>query len=81
MDVYAAGSVKIKKAIHAVCLTTMWVLWKMRNDMVFNHLSPSVQNSVANIKSLSFLWVKHRSKVSALDWEIWNGFNLHKVGW
>ncbi|KAJ0734469.1 putative RNA-directed DNA polymerase [Helianthus annuus] len=81
IDVHTAGSSKLKKALHAVVLTTFWSIWKHQNDRVFKQSPCSVQSVIGEVKMLSYLWVKHRSKQSGLDWEIWSGFNLYKVGW
>ncbi|XP_076896664.1 uncharacterized protein LOC143549701 [Bidens hawaiensis] len=54
---------KVKaKAFHAICLITMWCLWKKQNDMVHNGAPVHVQGLYEEIKSLSYLWIKHRSK-------------------
>ncbi|XP_076930898.1 uncharacterized protein LOC143595865 [Bidens hawaiensis] len=49
------------KAFHAVCMVTLWCLWKVRNDMVFGGLKISARSVVDEVKALSFLWVKNRS--------------------
>ncbi|KAF5791018.1 putative RNA-directed DNA polymerase [Helianthus annuus] len=80
-DIYTSGSGKYKKALHAVVLTTIWSIWKHRNARVFDQAPCSIQAVIGEVKTVSHLWVKHRSKQLDLDWEVWKGFNLYKVGW
>ncbi|XP_076927022.1 uncharacterized protein LOC143590416 [Bidens hawaiensis] len=54
------------KAFHAVCLVTMWWIWKKRNDLVHNGASVHFQSLFEVIKSLSYLWIKIRSKKRGL---------------
>ncbi|KAD6452957.1 hypothetical protein E3N88_07662 [Mikania micrantha] len=60
-----------KEAIHAIILTTIWSIWKMRNDAVFNRRKSSHQKIFKEIQALSFFWVKHRAKWETLSWEDW----------
>ncbi|KAF5754697.1 putative reverse transcriptase zinc-binding domain-containing protein [Helianthus annuus] len=59
---YVSGSPKLKKAFHAVCLTTLWCISKSRNELVFQQKHSSLQKVVGDIKALSLLWVRARSK-------------------
>ncbi|KAJ0445645.1 putative reverse transcriptase zinc-binding domain-containing protein [Helianthus annuus] len=81
IDAFITGSSKYKKALHAVVLTTFWCIWKHRNARVFEQAPCSIQSVIGEVKTFSHLWVKHRSKQSGLEWEIWKSFNLNKVGW
>ncbi|XP_022031832.1 uncharacterized protein LOC110932888 [Helianthus annuus] len=63
------GSVKKKKAFHAVCLVTIWCLWSSRNELIFSGTSKSITTILEEIKAKSFLWIKNRAKASAVTWE------------
>ncbi|XP_022020079.1 uncharacterized protein LOC110920155 [Helianthus annuus] len=73
------GSAKKKKALYAVSLVYLWSVWRMRNNMVFNQGQVSVQKVVEEIKNMSFLWVKNRSKEVGLTWEAWCKFEVFPV--
>ena len=51
-----------RKIVHGIVLVTCWALWKERNDKIFRGKSPNVMDVVGGVKSLSFLWFKHRSR-------------------
>ncbi|KAJ0866471.1 hypothetical protein HanRHA438_Chr12g0552141 [Helianthus annuus] len=74
-------SPKFKKAVHAMCLSAIWCIWKARNECVFKQNRWSMEKIMDDVKTLSLLWVKGSSKHAGLNWEIWRGFNLHRVGW
>ncbi|XP_022031509.1 uncharacterized protein LOC110932487 [Helianthus annuus] len=78
---FVGVSLKSKKAVYAVCLSVMWCVWKARNELIFNQTGWSLEKVVGDIKALSFLWVKARSKHPGLDWKIWSGFNMYQLGW
>ncbi|XP_076894468.1 uncharacterized protein LOC143546762 [Bidens hawaiensis] len=73
---YSGFTSSKKKAFHAVCLITMWSIWKLRNDVVFNGKPSQLARVVGEIKSLSFLWIKNRSKKLNISWEDWTRFHL-----
>ncbi|KAJ0918826.1 putative RNA-directed DNA polymerase [Helianthus annuus] len=73
---YVDGSAKRKKAIHAISLVYLWSVWRMRNEVIFQNASVSVQKVVEEIKRMSFQWVKYRSKEACLNWESWRRFNV-----
>nr|XP_045087277.1 uncharacterized protein LOC123494868 [Aegilops tauschii subsp. strangulata] len=45
-----------RKATRAKCLLTMWMIWRHRNDVVFNGVSPSVALTMSRIKEEGRLW-------------------------
>ncbi|XP_022013907.1 uncharacterized protein LOC110913378 [Helianthus annuus] len=47
-----------KKIISGIVMVTMWMIWKMRNEKLFGGKEPKVLDVAANIKSISFLWLK-----------------------
>ncbi|XP_076904565.1 uncharacterized protein LOC143560046 [Bidens hawaiensis] len=57
------------KLFHAVCLTLVWCLWKMRNMVVFERKEASVNNILCEIKALSVLWICNRSNKLDITWE------------
>ncbi|XP_022007729.1 uncharacterized protein LOC110906995 [Helianthus annuus] len=60
LEVYKSmnGSKKGKKIVHGIVIVTMWSMWKARNDSIFNGKRPNVENIVASVKSITFLWAK-----------------------
>ncbi|PWA53584.1 RNA-directed DNA polymerase, eukaryota, Reverse transcriptase zinc-binding domain protein [Artemisia annua] len=65
-----------KKLIRGIVMTTCWAIWNARNKKVFDNISPKVQEVVALVKSLSFLWIKNRSKFKSVLWKDWAVFPL-----
>ncbi|XP_022027924.1 uncharacterized protein LOC110929112 isoform X1 [Helianthus annuus] len=77
LHAYSPGSRKKRKAIHAIVLVVIWCIWRMRNEIVFNHLQPEFIKVLEEAKSLSYLWIKNRSKVASITWEDWNSRHVH----
>ncbi|KAL8248804.1 hypothetical protein R6Q59_005672 [Mikania micrantha] len=65
-----------KEIIHSIVITSMWCLWRMRNDIVFNGGKPSVHRLIEEVKRTSFLWLMSRAKSLNLGWEDWPFFHL-----
>ncbi|KAJ0490643.1 hypothetical protein HanRHA438_Chr12g0569991 [Helianthus annuus] len=54
-------------------------IWKSRNDWVFNGYKGSTGRIVDEVKEMSFLWIKERSKLKNLVWDRWKDFNIRDV--
>ncbi|XP_021975294.1 uncharacterized protein LOC110870420 [Helianthus annuus] len=57
-----------QKLIRGVFMITCWVLWKERNNKVFNSSKPRVVEVVASVKAFSFFWFKHRTRFKDVVW-------------
>ncbi|MCH84701.1 putative ribonuclease H protein [Trifolium medium] len=70
----SGGNKKIRKGFSIVWLAFVWVLWRARNDRVFNNVGDSVDNVVERIQRTSWQWYLHKTaKGSSLLYEwIWN---------
>ena len=60
-----------------VVQTTLWVLWKFRNEMCFSIKQPSKDLIFNDIKLASFNWISCRYKKSSLNWIGW--FNNPRI--
>ncbi|XP_021990633.1 uncharacterized protein LOC110887033 [Helianthus annuus] len=74
-----SGSKEWKKVINTVLQTTMWNLWKARNEMEFKGNIRSGNNIVENIMADSFIWLKSKSKIQNIVWERWVDFNIRDI--
>lgn len=51
---------KIKKGLGLVWHTSIWILWKVRNNRIFNEGVESIDNLVDEIKVWSWRWAMYR---------------------
>ncbi|MFS8006042.1 putative reverse transcriptase zinc-binding domain-containing protein [Helianthus anomalus] len=65
-----------KEALHGIILTGCWCIWKARNEKRFNNNRKAILDIFQDIKSLSFLWYRNRSKNRGILWHNWCSFNL-----
>ncbi|XP_076931992.1 uncharacterized protein LOC143597359 [Bidens hawaiensis] len=64
------------KMFHAICLGSIWCFWNARNDKVFNGKPIMVESIVGEIKTLGYLWLKHKSGGTSLLLEDWYRFDV-----
>ncbi|MFS7901448.1 hypothetical protein Hanom_Chr00s214214g01841501 [Helianthus anomalus] len=67
----------VRKAMNAVEIQTMWALWKIRNDKVFNGRQGKVQTVLEEIKEASYQDVKLRSRNGSITKREWWDFNIN----
>ena len=53
----------VLKSLRLIWLSTIWVLWKGRNDKIFNCVKHEVDGLVEEIKVLSWRWMLHRMSI------------------
>lgn len=68
-----------KKIVHGIILVTFWMIWRARNDKTFKGVVPKASVVIGNVKSMSFLWLKYRSKLNDLLWENWCSSPLYML--
>ena len=73
------GSKWAKKIVRGIIMTTCWVMWKARNAKVFEGVIPKVHEIIAKIKSLSFLWLRSRSRFKTIQWKDWSVFPMYMM--
>ncbi|MFS7949941.1 hypothetical protein Hanom_Chr06g00577541 [Helianthus anomalus] len=73
------GSNKWKRAILVIAFATMWIIWKSRNEFIFDQKKSRVDGMVDRIKEESFQWIKNRSPFVSLNWERWRDFNVRDI--
>ncbi|KAJ0724819.1 hypothetical protein HanPI659440_Chr12g0451781 [Helianthus annuus] len=59
---HVAGNETKRKAIYSIILVARWSLWRARNNYIFSNLQIKIENIMAEVKSVSFCWMKNRSK-------------------
>ncbi|KAL4555229.1 hypothetical protein LXL04_037840 [Taraxacum kok-saghyz] len=62
-----------KKVFDAVIVTTLWVLWKFRNNTLFGNNSPKKSNIFDEIVDRAYFWISNRCK-KKIGW----GYDGHK---
>ncbi|XP_022003819.1 uncharacterized protein LOC110901290 [Helianthus annuus] len=68
-----------KKIIQGIVMVSMCVIWVARNEKIFRSKDVKIGELVAKVKSLSFLWLKSRSRYKQLVWKDWTIFPLYMM--
>ncbi|GKE58817.1 RNA-directed DNA polymerase, eukaryota, reverse transcriptase zinc-binding domain protein, partial [Tanacetum coccineum] len=64
-------SPKLVKFLDVVVQTTIWIIWKFRNNMVFSKKRPSKNLLLNDIKLMSYTWISSRYRKACLNWLEW----------
>ncbi|MFS8018454.1 putative reverse transcriptase zinc-binding domain-containing protein [Helianthus anomalus] len=64
-------SKKEKDILRGIIYTTIWMLWIERNSRVFEGKHRRPLELLANIKTVSFFWFRHRSRIKRVEWNTW----------
>ncbi|GJW61543.1 hypothetical protein Tco_0110878 [Tanacetum coccineum] len=60
-------SPKLVKFLDVVVQTTIWIIWKFRNNMVFSKKRPSKNLLLNDIKLMSYTWISSRYRKACLN--------------
>jgi hypothetical protein len=65
---------RIKRGFSIVWMTVIWVLWRIRNDRIFNNGINTTADAIATIQRVSWQWfLNYSAKSSCLVYEwIWD---------
>lgn len=62
---------KFTKLRCAIVYSTLWFIWKYRNNTVFKSSLPGSGKAADDIQCQAFSWCKNRAKFSSLNWHDW----------
>ncbi|KAJ0483598.1 putative reverse transcriptase zinc-binding domain-containing protein [Helianthus annuus] len=65
-----------KYALQGILIVSCWCLWKARNNFRFAGKQFKVKGVFSEVKSVSYVWFKYRSKYSSISWSDWCKFVL-----
>ncbi|KAJ0941282.1 putative reverse transcriptase zinc-binding domain-containing protein [Helianthus annuus] len=76
LELHKAEYVKAadRVAIQGIIIVSCWCLWQARNKAIFSESEPKVDKVFNEIKSLGFLWFKHRTRNNHISWLDWCNF-------
>ncbi|KAJ0612278.1 putative RNA-directed DNA polymerase [Helianthus annuus] len=63
-----------KEILYGIFMVVCWRIWKARNEKVFNQTIRTVVDIVADVKSLTYLWLCNRGRFVVVDWKGWKSF-------
>ncbi|XP_035840224.1 uncharacterized protein LOC118487459 [Helianthus annuus] len=75
-----SGSKRKKKLINAIFQVVIWSIWRLRNEVIFRQVEPTMSRVIEESKSMSFLWIKNRLKSANWSWGEWRNFSFICVG-
>ncbi|XP_022041644.1 uncharacterized protein LOC110944242 [Helianthus annuus] len=67
---------KKKKVLNAIVQVVIWSVWRMRNEVIFGQAVPCISKVVEESKSMSYNWIKNRSRSSHWSWNDWRAFSI-----
>ena len=71
-----ANSKRSKYVLQGIVFTSMWVIWKERNERIFNGKRRRAIEVVESIKMTSYFWFRNRSRIQSIDWIDWCKYPL-----
>jgi hypothetical protein len=66
-----ARSKKARKGYMLVWHTTLWQIWRSRNDVIFSNKVTTVEECVEGIKVLSWKWSAQKLKIASCLYYEW----------
>ncbi|XP_022031336.1 uncharacterized protein LOC110932299 [Helianthus annuus] len=75
-----SGTQRWQKVVSLVTQAALWVIWRSRNEAVFEGKQPRVNRMKEEIKILGYMWLKSRVKNGNISWGDWCNFDLLSFG-
>lgn len=67
---------KKQKVLCSIIFCVLWCIWRARNELVYKGIKTSSTAIVDIVKSMVFVWLKHKSSKGSLDWKSLDFFSL-----
>ncbi|XP_076939093.1 uncharacterized protein LOC143607586 [Bidens hawaiensis] len=67
---------KEKEAFKGIVIIACWRIWRAQNALIFEGKKTNIGDIICDIRSLSFLWFKLRSKYKSICWFDWCKLSL-----
>nr|KAJ0196777.1 hypothetical protein LSAT_V11C700381330 [Lactuca sativa] len=62
---------KKRKRLTIIIYGMLWCIWRYRNKRLFSNEGVSLLQGISGIKTIVFLWCKHRGSKTMCNWEEW----------
>lgn len=61
----------VRTTFQAIWFSKWWILWRFRNSVLFDQHPMKKRELFDMLRSMSFLWIKNRSKNFRITWSDW----------
>lgn len=59
------------KVFEASIWAAIYLIWRTRNEFVFQNIIRTAQRVFEDIQIQAFLWINRRARLGSLDWDLW----------
>ncbi|KAJ0935846.1 putative reverse transcriptase zinc-binding domain-containing protein [Helianthus annuus] len=78
LEIHKAGHIRteVRRVVQGIIIVSCWCLWMAWNKAIFSSKEAKMDDVFSEVKSLGFLWFKHRSRINHISWLDWCNFVL-----
>ncbi|KAM0069800.1 putative reverse transcriptase zinc-binding domain-containing protein [Helianthus debilis subsp. tardiflorus] len=78
LECYKQNIIEVRKRryIKTIIITTCWMIWKARNELIFNGTRVNIDAIFGEMQATTFSWIKSRAKKTNWEWNNWLKFEF-----